>query len=98
MIFLLARRVRSLDYDEIPNSMKKFVYKLKPYMNEDSSEEDDELNENEKKKVVDTHQYIEKSEESSSEQNKEEDNDNQTMLSRFMGDDRENILQNSDEN
>ncbi len=98
--FLVARRVRTLDSDEVPNTMKKFAYKWEPYKNDDSSEESDESNEEEKKKVVDTNEYIEKFEESSNEQNKEEeeDRDNEAMLSRFIGINHEKLSENSDEN
>lgn len=101
VIFLVARKIRSLDSDEINNMMKKIVHKLKPYVDDNSIIESDESNEERKKRVVDTIEFLDKSEESNSESNEqekeEEDSDKKAILSHFIDVIHQKVLQNSDE-
>lgn len=102
LIFLIARKVRSLDSDEINNMMKKIVHKLKRYVDDNSIIESDESNEERKKRlVVDTIEFLDKSEESNSNSNEqekeEEDSDKKAILSHFIDAIHQKVSQNSDE-
>ncbi len=93
----LAREVRLLKNAEVDHIVKRFVNKLKPFMDDNSMVESDESNEN-KQKIVDALELISKSEESNSDNNEQENNDKEAILSNFINIDRQKVLQNSDEN